>query len=85
MTNLNGTSVHRSDDGSTIFLPLPRALWRETECGCEFCRSVPGRRSYWDTLAIAANKPDVARPDIAWTIHRPAEHPERLRGEETER
>jgi len=83
MINLNGALIERSEDGSTIFIPLPRQMWRETECGCEFCRSVPGRKSYWDTLAVSTAMPAGAI-DHAWTVHRPEQHPQRLRDEETE-
>lgn len=66
-TNLNGLCVHQGGEG-TLFVPLPRSLWREIEdgCSCEFCRAVPGRKSYWDTLALSTE-----RADHAWMVHRP--------------
>jgi hypothetical protein len=71
---MNGTMVKRYKD--TIFLPLPRELWREIEggCACMYCsddnRNV-GKPAYWDTLAISKLPPRDHKPDTAWTVHYP--------------
>jgi hypothetical protein len=78
--DLNGARVTRSKDGSTIFIPLPRVLWRPTgnKCTCDVCvlRSAEGlgAASFWDTLAVAV-KPDPKRSDTAWVVHHPGLHP----------
>jgi hypothetical protein len=74
--DISGTLITRVKD--TIFVPLPRALWRECAggCSCRFC-SATGRSespAYWDTLAIAVNAPDKASHDYAWTVHYPELH-----------
>lgn len=69
---LNGAHCKRV--GDTIFVALPRELWREIDggCACRFC-SASGKSvspAYWDTLAIAANMTH----DHAWTVHYPEYH-----------
>jgi len=74
---LNGIAVHRSEDGSTIFIPLPRELWRSCGgCGCRYCSPTCGKSSseaYWDTLAVSTKPPDDGR-DYTWTVHAPEYH-----------
>lgn len=74
--NLNGAAVDRSKDGSTIFIPLPRALWKSASfnpCACANCNGRPG---FWDTLAVAAQREGPGHAaDVAWAVHRPEEHP----------
>lgn len=98
--NLNGATVHYSEPEAvivagvrafgaptTIFLPLPRSMWREFEgpCRCSHCAKVPGRKGYWDTLAMATRPKKGSKSGYAYTVHRPEQHPEGLEGEETER
>lgn len=65
--NLNGARVRRV--GGTIFIALPRELWKPIDlCNCSWCaegKSIPA----WDTLAVAASKP--GNRDYAWTVHAP--------------
>lgn len=60
---------------STIFVPLPEALWRPVSggCLCDFCKEHPQRRPYWDTLAIAI-KPTAREADTTWLVHMPEAH-----------
>jgi hypothetical protein len=83
-TNLNGSIIKRSADGSTIFVKLPRTAWREIDggCSCDFCKKVPGRKAYWDTLAIS--KEPTGGLETAWTVHQPEGHPEALHGREVD-
>jgi len=91
VVNLNGSLVRYSEDGSTAFIPLPRELWREIDtsgCSCWSCSQVAGRKSYWDTLAVATQPKKMggqkhSKTDHAWTVHNPKDHPDRLREEET--
>lgn len=80
MVNMNGLVVTYVD--STIFVPLPRQLWREIDggCVCAHCRARgPGRVSYWDTMAIKSKPTDSGRStDHTWMVHRPDQHPLRL-------
>jgi hypothetical protein len=63
--NLNGATIHRV--GETIFVRLPRELWRSAgNCACPVCN---GAEAFWDTLAISA-KPCKSN-DTAWTVHYP--------------
>lgn len=82
--SLNGSTVRRRE--STIFIKLPRAAWRLIEggCSCSFCKAVPGRLSYWDTLAVGKDKPSEGN-DHAWTVHQPENHPEGLHERELDR
>lgn len=69
---LNGLPVHRV--GETIFIPLPRELWRETgwgQCVCKECKANKAQKSYWDTLAISAT-PVKKDSDTVWTVHYPS-------------
>lgn len=73
--NLHGAAIVRRNE--TIFVVLPRELWREIEggCACAYC-SATGRSespAYWDTLAIAAETPRDHN-DFAWTVHWPSLH-----------
>lgn len=66
---LNGIQVYRV--GDSIFMPLPRELWRESgfpgRCSCGKCDG----SGMWDTLAIAA-KP--TKDDRTRTVHFPGLH-----------
>jgi hypothetical protein len=54
---------------STIFLRLPRELWRALDkCCCNSCRK-NGGNGWWDTLAISVNKP--SGNDFSWVVHMP--------------
>lgn len=65
--NLNNLQVHKSKDGKTLFVPLPRALWREAyTCSCSHCK---GAVACWDTLALAADGTGAT-----WTVHAPELH-----------
>lgn len=68
--NLNGTSLTRK--GDAIFIPLPRESWRPIggTCSCPYCSGAVG---YWDTLAVAAERP-AKDSDTAWTVHYPELH-----------
>ena len=57
----------------TIFIPLPRELWRKVggTCACPVCKA-DGTAGYWDTLAIGTKKDE--RYDSTWTVHYPALH-----------
>ena len=78
--NLNGleTRVIRQ----TIFVPLPRELWRPCGgCCCAYC-SADGKMSeagMWDTLAISA------KGGCTWTVHMPELHGARPLRSETDR
>ncbi len=86
--NLNGLRVERSEDGSTLFVLLPRELWRPIAygCQCQHCtpdHCVPGE-AYWDTLAIAVGKTRIDGPrNTTWLTHQPARHGVKAQREET--
>jgi hypothetical protein len=70
---MNGLRVDRSENGSTIFVPLPRLAWRSCgPCDCPHCN---GRDGFWDTVAIAATPARKGASDTTWTVHRPGGHP----------
>jgi hypothetical protein len=58
--------LHRS--GNTLFVPLPYALRRDIEggCDCAHCKRCPNKAPQWDTLAI-----DAINPASTWTVHYP--------------
>jgi hypothetical protein len=65
--------------GNTIFIPLPRELWREIEggCSCVYCSTNPHKAgpAFWDTLAVAETKPDSEHAnDTTWVVHGPDFH-----------
>jgi hypothetical protein len=66
---LNSARVSRSADGSTIFIPLPRTLWRDrifsTPCTCGKCDG----DGLGDTLAVSVKPKDR---DFTWIVHHPA-------------
>ena len=64
---MNGARVW--DLGDAVMLPLPRELWRETECSCDHC-ALNGGIGYWDTLAIPIGEALETNPH-AWTVHGP--------------
>jgi hypothetical protein len=76
---LNGASiVRREGKPGTIFIPLPRALWREIDggCACRYCSADPKKSAgpaYWDTLAVASAKPAKGN-DTTWMVHYPELH-----------
>lgn len=85
-TSANGSLVRRVD--KTIFIKLPRGQWTEIQggCVCPSCKAVPGRKAYWDTLAVAARGPETRGVgDYAWTVHQPDAHPEAMTGDEIDR
>jgi hypothetical protein len=66
---LNGALAFRRDN--TIFIKLPRELWRDANgCCCAYC-SEDGKDApaFWDTLAVAADK-----PTSTWMVHMPELH-----------
>jgi hypothetical protein len=69
---ISGTLITREKD--TIFVPLPRALWREIDggCACSYCSSDGKSASpaYWDTLALGKNA-TKGKPDYTYTVHYP--------------
>lgn len=59
--NLNGVRVVHRDN--TIFIPLPRELWRSCgRCDCSHCQ---GKEGFWDTIAVAIGE------RYSWTVHMP--------------
>lgn len=76
---LNGAMVTRSGDDSTIFIALPRHLWRSCgDCRCAKCvdpDTGEAREGFWDTLAVAAEPPEhrkgSKKADYTWTVHKP--------------
>jgi hypothetical protein len=73
-TNLNSLRVKRVKD--TIFVALPRGLWRLIPGGCACaCCSADGKShepAYWDTLAIG--KSANTDYDWTWVVHYPELH-----------
>jgi len=67
--DLNGSRTIRRNN--TIFVPLPRALWRSCGgCSCAFCKVHPETGPYLDTLAIDATT-KAGDFNHAWTCHAP--------------
>ena len=64
---LNGTRVKRV--GDTIYVPLPRELWRS--CGGCACSNCKGAEGFWDTLAIPAV---AGEHEETRTVHCPELH-----------
>ncbi len=64
--------VFYSEDGETIWIPLPKNLWRSAgRCNCPYCK---GEEGFWDTLAVPAKKdPDKLLPHT-WNVHYPELH-----------
>ena len=73
MNAFNGLRVKRTDQ--TIFIPLPKSAWVETDCACQYCSDTPSvsKPAFWDTLAIAIT-PRNDRADTTWTVHYPELH-----------
>ncbi len=71
--NLNGLQVYQNKTvGNTLFVPLPRALWRKAgdgPCSCSTCSARKSPVAYWDTLALAAKG-----SDYTWMVHYPELH-----------
>lgn len=68
---LQSLPVHCSQSGTTLWIPLPRHLWRACgPCNCPTCNGADG---YWDTLAIAAH-PTPGTIGSTWTVHFPELH-----------
>jgi hypothetical protein len=83
MANVNGMPV-LIRRGDTIFLRLPRDLWRSCgRCDCDSCKGTEG---FWDTLAVAATAP-ADGSDHAWTVHYPeaTAHRDRIAAGEAKR
>ena len=72
-TKMSGRIVTRVKD--TIFIPLPRGLWKEIEggCACPYCSGNGKSQSpaYWDTLAVAKNGKGLGHSDYTYTVHYP--------------
>jgi hypothetical protein len=64
------TGIRPTRAPETIFIPLPRAMWRRIEggCSCKTCKVQGESSMYWDTLAISA-KPMLG--DYTWNVHHP--------------
>jgi hypothetical protein len=71
--NLNGaTVIYRN---GTIFVPLPRELWRPITGGCHCSEECKANGAYWDTLAIGAEpQRKGSHTDHAWLVHNPSAH-----------
>lgn len=72
MVNMNGRRVAERR-GNTLFIPLPRELWRpieDSKCMCGYCTKHPDVPPYWDTLAVAQD-PGTKRNDTTWVVHAP--------------
>lgn len=69
---MSGQAIYVSEDGSTLFIPLPRdlALNIDGGCDCEYCKAHPDVTPKWDALALAA-KPKNRHGDHTWTVHFP--------------
>lgn len=63
---LNGVRVSRVN--RTIFIPLPRELWKP--CGNCQCGHCGGKEAFWDTLAVSTQDADRH----TWTVHAPELH-----------
>jgi hypothetical protein len=52
----------------TIFIAAPTTAQRPINggCSCDYCKANPGSVPMWDTIAVAASK-----PDHAWMVHYP--------------
>jgi hypothetical protein len=69
--NLNGLPVKRIH--RSIFIPLPRELWRPCGgCCCEYCSADGSENpdSAWDTLAVSTDPKNWH----TWTTHAPEYH-----------
>ena len=69
---LNGIKVKHA--GDTIFIPLPRELWRKAGngvCNCPTCKVRKSKVAYWDTLVVSAVP---MQGDCTWTVHFPELH-----------
>jgi hypothetical protein len=71
--NLNSILITRT--GDTIFVPLPKELWRPRTiaCDCQFCKE-DGSEGYLDTLALNQNAVGQPFSDLTLTVHHPALH-----------
>lgn len=72
--NLNGLSVREM--GGTLFIPLPRELWRSTDgCCCKYCSPEKGKSAegWWDTLAVPM-QPNERGSRHTYTVHMPEIH-----------
>ena len=75
--NFRAIPLTRIGEGKTktILIPLPRDAWVETDrCKCHHCQ-MPGRKTYWDTLAVSA-RPRKGCGDFTWLTHAPYLHGE---------
>jgi hypothetical protein len=72
METMNGQPIFISDDGSTLFVPIPAELAAPVTggCQCEYCKAHPDVPPRWDTLALAA-KPKNNGGEYTWTVHFP--------------
>lgn len=67
---IKSTPVTFSEDGTTVFVPLPQEMWQPMEnglqCACAECRK--GALSVWDTLVVPANADNELRKG-AFGVH----------------
>ena len=83
MRSLEARYMRGTDrDITTIFVQLPRQLWRESgPCQCPNCKDPVtgnGRPAFWDTLAIKAQpkrENGVDQREPTWMVHMPEDHP----------
>lgn len=53
---MNGQPVHQSDDGKTLWIPIPKWMAKPIDggCCCEYCKAHPDKPGHMDTICIAA-------------------------------
>jgi hypothetical protein len=70
---LNGQPIYVSDNGSTLFIPIPVELAAPigNTCGCPYCKAHPDEEPMWDALAIAAKPNTKGGGEHTWTVHFP--------------
>ena len=63
---MNGQPVYFHKDRDTLYVALPRELWRSAgPCDCAHCK---GKEGFWDTVAVSPSKA------YTWTVHAPELH-----------
>jgi hypothetical protein len=69
---MSGQNVYVSQDGSTLYVAIPRELAADIPggCDCPYCKKHPDITPKWDTLALAA-KPKGDTAEHSWTVHCP--------------
>ena len=68
---MNGQQIFVSNDGGTLFVPIPKELAQDIPggCDCPYCKAHPNETPKWDCLALPA-KPE-AKTSHVWTVHYP--------------